>query len=244
MQYDYLSMIEEKGFKMPEVENVYDEETMYQFIDRRQYEIESFLRLCLNDFIIEQSYPKSIRLRTVDAAAATVLRIEPDSISSDSFKVERGENGSYRMEREELSDILLIESYKVPGPGEVTQSETLSVQIDGYSQDVIRLYQQKSSKESIRDFIVREKIQPDMQRRIIFNLCNYSAISIRETSTVNDSPELLISMELKVSDTKRIFPIAESYLRARGFSEELRNLAGLPYSKTNEIKQLLKKRQD
>lgn len=251
MQYDYKKMFEESGFLFPVLEETYDEGAMMRIIDRRKLELQKILRVAMNGLKMMERRGSKLIFKTKDQNIYEI-EVEKDKIScrnmikktnqtNKEFILEK-EGSSYVFERliEKEESMLLIKVY-LPKPDYSHHEYAIVL---GFDKEGTALFNRreentkvKSKLEAFRDFLESTGIKPDLERKIIVTNTNFHTYF--KEFDLSDQKEIEVTKFGMSYFSYLLYPLLESYIRARKYSQELKHLKGLMFSVEKELRQYL-----
>lgn len=260
MQFDYLHILLQNGFKMPTKDDRFDGQTMESFIDRRREELQIVFRVCFKGLRLRSKVQSGKLLFEANDGTEYEVTIEEDHILCEprnnqskkyrGFEITKFEDGTYNFKQIIIDDIVLVTETTIPSY-EHKFHNGLTHDILGYDQDAVDFFHKNFSMEGINSsyfqafdaFVKEYHLVPDMARRVCIGPTKMSGVNIKEDNMIAIEERNIVTSTIKSitvpGSSRPLYPVLESYVRARRYPEELRKLQGLPFSKEEEIYKLL-----
>lgn len=255
MQYDYLKILLDNGFQLPENASEYDDRCMIETFDKREEELIIIIRTAFHGFIYrgktengllfetskKKKYLVSLTKETIECHLMDTPQKQKLKNRRD-FRIYRNENGEYIYKRIESANnnSLLLNTTIIPAP---STYESCYCVIDGYDEDTYQLFlssikdlpSAQNCVDVFERFIDNTQILPDISRKVSACTVNY-ATSVKEELADSAYRSMYIKSIEVDTHYRSLYPILESYVRARDFHSEIIKSRGLTHSYEDEIK--------
>lgn len=242
MRYDYISLLQDYGFKFPENETSYDEKSMTETTDNRIKNIMSLLTVSLHGMrpvktddgrlVFKSSSEKQFEVKIKgDSVSCKFLDKQGElSTGTQEFVLEKDKDGNYVFRRVMICDkgIFIIE-FIMPVPGSYKGNHMIVMGYDNYVKEKMNVTD--DLYENILGNLLSESgILPDLHRKIYVSGNNFSKNTIQEVDMLlGDNIQINSSTVNSVSGRMPDFVMLENYIRQRDYESELVMMDGLPF---------------